>query len=272
MFGTLFPLIYEALNDGDQISVGAPYYEILILPFAIALSFLQGLGLYLSWSSTKQFNFLNRVAIESFSIFLILSLLVFLVFGTLSWGTFLAIAMFSWILSGNLVDTVYKSNQLKDLKTILITRLGMISAHLGTAFLILGIGIVTTFSLERDVVLQEGESYKLGSTNFIFKDIHEARRLNYSYQSANIEIREAGLIDQLSPEKRKYLSSNQVMTEAAIKPTFLQDYYVTLGEQVGDGTWSFKLQIKPFIRWIWFGSILIALGTFVSSYRYVKRL
>jgi cytochrome c-type biogenesis protein CcmF len=84
MFGTLFPLIYEALNDGDQISVGAPYYEILILPFALALSILQGVGLYLSWSSTKQFNFLNRVAIESFSIFVILSLLVFFIFGTLS--------------------------------------------------------------------------------------------------------------------------------------------------------------------------------------------
>ena len=148
----------------------------------------------------------------------------------------------------------------------------MISAHLGTAFLILGVGIVTTFSLERDVVLQKGESYKLGSTQFIFNEMEEAKRLNYSYQSANIEIREGGLIDQISPEKRNYLSSNQVMTEAAIKPTLLQDYYVTLGEQVGDGTWSFKFQIKPFIRWIWFGAFLIALGTFVSSYRYVKRL
>ena len=132
--------------------------------------------------------------------------------------------------------------------------------------------IVTTFSLERDVVLQKGESYKLGSTQFIFKEMQEAKRLNYFYQSANIEIREGGLIDQISPEKRNYLSSNQVMTEAAIKPTLLQDYYVTLGEQVGDSTWSFKFQIKPFIRWIWFGAILIALGTFVSSYRYVKRL
>ena len=272
MFGTLFPLIYEALNDGDQISVGAPYYEILILPFALALSILQGVGLYLSWSSTKQFNFLNRVAIESFSIFVILSLLVFFVFGKLSWGTFLAIAMFSWIFSGNLVDAAYQSTQLQELKSILIKRFGMISAHLGTAFLILGVGIVTTFSLERDVVLEKGESYKLGNTHFIFKEMQEAKRLNYSFQSANIEIREEGLIDQISPEKRNYLSSNQVMTEAAIKPTLLQDYYVTLGEQVGDGAWSFKLQIKPFIRWIWFGAILIALGTFVSSYRHVKRL
>jgi len=272
MFGTLFPLIYEAIYDGEQISVGAPYYEVLILPFAIALSFLQGVGLYLSWSSTREFNFLNRVLIESFSLFIVMSLLVFLIFGTLNWGTFLAIAMFSWIFSGNFIDMVYQSSQVKELKLVLLRRLGMISAHLGTAFLILGVGIVTTFSLEREVVLQKGESYQLGSTNFVFKEIRESKGLNYSVRSAAIEIRKGRLVDEISAEKRNYLSSNQIMTEAAIKPTLLQDYYVTLGDQVGDGKWSFKLQIKPFIRWIWFGAILIALGTFVSSFRQTKRL
>jgi len=272
MFGTLFPLIYEAIYDGEQISVGAPYYEVLILPFAIALSFLQGVGLYLSWSSTREFNFLNRVLIESFSLFIVMSLLVFLIFGTLNWGTFLAIAMFSWIFSGNFIDMVYQSSQVKELKLVLLKRLGMISAHLGTAFLILGVGIVTTFSLEREVVLQKGESYQLGSTNFVFKEIRESKGLNYSVRSAAIEIRKGGLVDEISAEKRNYLASNQILTEAAIKPTLLQDYYVTLGDQVGDGKWSFKLQIKPFIRWIWFGAILIALGTFVSSFRQTKRL
>lgn len=272
MFGTLFPLIYEAIYDGEQISVGAPYYEILILPFAIALSFLQGVGLYLGWSSTREFNFLNRVLIESFSLFIVMSLLVFLIFGTLNWGTFLAIAMFSWIFSGNFIDMVYQSSQVKELKLVLLRRLGMISAHLGTAFLILGVGIVTTFSLEREVVLQKGESYQLGSTNFVFKEIRESKGPNYSVRSAAIEIRKGGLVDEISAEKRNYLASNQILTEAAIKPTLLQDYYVTLGDQVGDGKWSFKLQIKPFIRWIWFGAILIALGTFVSSFRQTKRL
>ncbi len=272
MFGTLFPLIYEAIYDGEQISVGAPYYEVLILPFAIALSFLQGVGLYLGWSSTREFNFLNRVLIESFSLFIVMSLLVFLIFGTLNWGTFLAIAMFSWIFSGNFIDMVYQSSQVKELKLVLLRRLGMISAHLGTAFLILGVGIVTTFSLEREVVLQKGESYQLGSTNFVFKEIRESKGPNYSVRSAAIEIRKGGLVDEISAEKRNYLASNQILTEAAIKPTLLQDYYVTLGDQVGDGKWSFKLQIKPFIRWIWFGAILIALGTFVSSFRQTKRL
>ena len=91
MFGTLFPLIYEGIYDGKQISVGSPYYEVLILPFAIGLSFLQGVGLYLGWNSTREFSFLNRLAIECFSLFLLVCLFIFFFFGTFSWGSVLAI-------------------------------------------------------------------------------------------------------------------------------------------------------------------------------------
>ena len=61
------------------------------------------------------------------------------------------------------------------------------------------------------------------------------------------------------------------MTEAGIKPGFFEDHYVTLGDQLKNKTWSFKLQVKPFVRWIWFGAILIALGTFLSTFRNMKR-
>ena len=180
--------------------------------------------------------------------------------------------MFSWIVSGNVFDTIYSSSEISNLKSVLLKRLGMISAHVGTAFLVLGVGVVSTFSLERDVILKEGESYELGETSFIFKQIENSRKLNYASISANIEIVKGKRVGEVNAEKRRYLSSNQVMTEAAIKPTFLRDFYVTLGDQVGQGAWSFKVQIKPFIRWIWFGAFLIALGTFISSFRQVKRL
>jgi cytochrome c-type biogenesis protein CcmF len=271
MFGTLFPLIYEAIYDGKQISVGPPYYQVLILPFAIGLSFLQGIGLYLGWNSTKEFSFLKRIAIESFSLFLLICLFVFLVFGKFSWGSVLAIAMFCWIVSGNFIELIYNSSHLRDLKAVLFKRLALISAHLGMAFLVLGVGMVTTFSLEREVVLSEGEGYQLGDVTFTFKGIEEYKDLNYYVDSARIEIKRNDTVNEVRAEKRIYLSTNQTMTEAAIKPTLLQDYYVTLGDHLGDKTWSFKLQIKPFIRWIWFGAILIAFGTFVSSFNILKK-
>jgi cytochrome c-type biogenesis protein CcmF len=54
------------------------------------------------------------------------------------------------------------------------------------------------------------------------------------------------------------------MTEAAIDSGFLGDVYVSLGDPVGDGSWAVRVYDKPFINWIWFGCILMALGGFLA--------
>ena len=50
------------------------------------------------------------------------------------------------------------------------------------------------------------------------------------------------------------------MTESAIDWGVFRDVYVSLGDPTGDGGWVVLLFYKPFISWIWFGAILIALG------------
>ena len=271
MFGTLFPLIYEAIYEGKQISVGAPYYEILILPFAVGLSLLQGVALYLGWNTTKDFSFLNRLLIESVSLFLVINLFIFFFFGRFSWGSLLTVALFCWVVAGNLIEIIYRSVGLKEFMEVISKRIGLILAHLGTAFLILGIGIVSTFSIEREVVLSEGEEYQLGDTIFHFKNITQLEGPNYFSKVASINVKKRNSTFEINAEKRNYLTSNQIMTEAGIKPGFFEDHYVTLGDQLKNKTWSFKLQVKPFVRWIWFGAILIALGTFLSTFRNMKR-
>ena len=49
------------------------------------------------------------------------------------------------------------------------------------------------------------------------------------------------------------------------------DFYVSMGDNYDGDSWSFKLQSKPFIRWIWLGALLITLGTFLSSMNIVRR-
>ncbi|MCY1384730.1 Cytochrome c-type biogenesis protein CcmF [compost metagenome] len=45
----------------------------------------------------------------------------------------------------------------------------------------------------------------------------------------------------------------------------LGDVYVAIGEPLGDGAWSLRVHIKPFVRWIWLGAALMALGGFVTA-------
>ena len=54
------------------------------------------------------------------------------------------------------------------------------------------------------------------------------------------------------------------MTEAGISPGFTRDIYITLGEKINDTDWSVRLNIKPFVRLIWLGAILMAFGAFIA--------
>jgi hypothetical protein len=52
------------------------------------------------------------------------------------------------------------------------------------------------------------------------------------------------------------------MTEAAIHPRIRRDLFVALGEPLGQGAWSMRIQYKPFIRLIWLGALFMALAAF----------
>ena len=62
------------------------------------------------------------------------------------------------------------------------------------------------------------------------------------------------------------------MTEAAIDPGLTRDLYVSLGDDLGDGSWLVKVQVKPFVDWIWIGCLIMALGGLLAAsdrrYRY----
>lgn len=39
-----------------------------------------------------------------------------------------------------------------------------------------------------------------------------------------------------------------------------------MGDKLGQGEFTFRLQYKPFIRWLWFGGLLMALGALLAIF------
>jgi cytochrome c-type biogenesis protein CcmF len=56
------------------------------------------------------------------------------------------------------------------------------------------------------------------------------------------------------------------MTEAAIDASLMRDVYVALGEPIAEDSnqWAVRIYVKPLIRWIWLGAIIMALGGLLS--------
>jgi cytochrome c-type biogenesis protein CcmF len=268
LFGTIFPLIYEAITDGKQISVGDPYFEIILFPFALALGFLQGIALYLSWGSSSSFSFIQRVLLESISVFVLILLILYILFDNLYLTSFITIFLACWIAAGTL--QVSKKRNI-NYWSFLKKRLAVTFAHVGMAILVLGVGVVSSYSLEKELILAPGDSFEFGDQIVSFESVEDSVGPNYFSKSANISFKDNQDDTSVITEKRTYVPSGQLTTEAGIIMEPFQDLYISMGDNLEADIWSFKVQIKPFIRWIWLGALLIAIGSMLAGIKQIRR-
>jgi len=144
--------------------------------------------------------------------------------------------------------------------------MGMGLAHIGLAMAVMGMTLTTALETEKEVEMAIGEAVHIKGVDFVFKGIKAVKGPNYEAQQGHFIIaRDSKIITHLFPEKRFFIARELVMTETAIWPSFLCDFYIALGERGKAGKWSVRLYIKPFIRWIWIGGGLIALGAGLSA-------
>ena len=69
----------------------------------------------------------------------------------------------------------------------------------------------------------------------------------------------------LHPEKRTYAVQRSPLTEAGIDGGWSRDIFVALGDDLGGGAWSVRLQYKPLVRFIWFGAFVMAFGGLLAA-------
>src|SRR5690606_21274513 len=138
---------------------------------------------------------------------------------------------------------------------------GMQLAHLGLAVCALGVVFSSLGSAERDLRMAPGESVELAGYRFVFEGAAHHEGPNYSSDRGTIRVLDDGReVAVLHPEKRLYRVQGTVMTEAGIDAGFTRDLYVALGESLGEGAWAVRVHVKPFVRWIWLGGLMMAFG------------
>ena len=275
LLGTLFPLLMEALDQG-MISVGPPYFNTMFVPMTLLLAFALGIGVLLNWkgssaqwliSQTRWIVLACGAGGFAFTLFYARGVRV---------PEALAITLVLWIVLTMVKDMFNKTRNASSLWRGLLrlqpAYFGMHLAHLGLAVTIVGVVISSGYSTQRDLRMAPGDRVSLGDYQFRFDGVGTQDGPNYQSEYGSVAVYEDGRqITVLHPEKRLYTAQGMPMTEAAIDPGFTRDIYVALGEPLGsDGSWALRLHVKPFVRWIWLGAILMALGGVlaVSDRRY----
>ena len=269
LLGTLYPLIVDALS-GNKISVGPPYFNSMFVPLMIPLALLVGIGSMSRWKRDR----LSRFAPASIVI-LISSLVLSGIFThqltieKFSWGGFAGLALGIWVMFWAVYSIIERlknyDNWLAGLKKTPASVWGMAVAHFGIAIFIIGVTNVNTYSVEKDIRMAPGEVYQLGNYEFSFFGVTRKTEQNYRANEGRFEVSSDGTnLFELKPQKRFYSTSNP-MTEAAINTNLLRDLYVSLGEDLGEGAWSVRLYLKSFVACIWLGGFFMALGGLIAT-------
>ena len=269
LLGTLYPMVYQAVTGGELISVGPPYFNMIFVPLMSILVIFLVMGSISRWKKTST-EYLKKqlliVAVASVVLGLVLPLALTLEF---RFGASIATALGLWIVLGIVQDIrvkiANKPSFVTGLRSLATAYIGMQIAHFGFAVILLGAALTSIYSIEKSVLLQPGETVELGHYQFRFDGTEHLSGPNYEAERATFQVfREGEFQRELHPEKRVYVASMSPSTEMAIDAGFTRDLFITLGEARESGAWSMSIYIKPLVRWVWLGAILMALGAIVA--------
>jgi len=269
LLGTLYPLLADALDLG-KISVGPPYFGFLFVLLMTPLVLLLPFGPLTRWQREQPSKPLAMLAPWAI-LALVLGVVAFFVAPQGPWKTAAGVAGSAWILLGT---GRFAWTRLRGSGRFTPEMIGMTLAHTGIAVFLAGALLVEAQNVQSELAMKPGQTVELAGYAFRFEGVEETQGPNYISDLGRVQLlRDGKPLALLHPEKRAYASGGQVMTEAGIHAGLFGDVYVALGEPLGAaddpdraaGDWAVRLHIKPFVRWIWLGAALMALGAFVTA-------
>ncbi|MCU6678094.1 heme lyase CcmF/NrfE family subunit [Leclercia tamurae] len=257
LLGTLLPLVHKQLGLGS-ISIGGPFFNTMFTWLMAPFALLVGIGPLVRWGRDRPRKLRGLLAIALVSTLALSLLLPWLVGNRIVAMTVVGLAMACWVFVLALAEVALRVSRGTKMT---LSYGGMVAGHLGLAVTIVGIAFSQNYSVERDVRMKAGDSVEIHDYRFTFRDVKDITGPNYRGGVATIGVTRNGNVEAvLQAEKRFYNSARSMMTEAAIDGGITRDLYAALGEELDNGAWAVRLYYKPFVRWIWAGGLLMALG------------
>jgi len=252
MLGVTYPLVYEFLFD-QKISVGAPFYNAIFIPIVVIASIFLFFSIDSKWQRTVKMKFFAGPT--SFSVILaVISVVLCIYFFNTESYTIIASLFAGFLIIHRYIieiaSSIFSKKYINPFSVL---------AHFSLGLLIVSIAFNSMLSTERAINIKINESESYMDLNIFFKDISLVNKSNHDAIKANFLIEDSFSNSfSLSPEKRKYFTRGQITTETAIYVTPLRDIYLTIGDQLEDGSWIVNIQINYLIRWIWISAVLMS--------------
>ena len=248
LIGTVYPIFLEVLTN-EKISVGAPFYQKLMVPFLIPFLIFMSFGPRLRWIKNN-FNKLNFKLIFIFIVTSLISYIIVKYSGVRYLFSTLLISSSLFLLFNTLVDLFKKTVQFPQK-----------ISHFAFSVLILSILINGIFSKEFNSNMKVGDELKFMNKTIIFKSVNFEEEKNYKLLKGNFKIIESGKKSlNFIPEIRIYNQPVVSTSEADIKTTLFNDNFIVFTLLKEDEIFNVRYQYKPFMIWIWISILALTFG------------
>ena len=271
-WGTMYPIISEAAT-GQRITVGPPYFNVVVGPILLGMLFLMGVAPLLPWRRASKSHLQRHLVPPVAAALGILPLLAFL--GVREWPVFVALALVAFVLVGHLQEfwrgikvTRAKKGLLGALLALIQKnrrRYGGYIIHLGVIVMALGITISSFYRQEMDITVEQDQSFAFGGYQMTFTGLDFGRDETKEQVEAPIVVQNHSgqEIAQIAPALHFYfkIPGGQRETEPAVESFLTEDLYVVMtGFDIEESTVTFKIFIEPLIGFVWFGGFILIFG------------
>ncbi|MHB1208965.1 MAG: heme lyase CcmF/NrfE family subunit [Acidimicrobiales bacterium] len=279
LLGTVFPLLYEAVN-GTQVTVGTPYFATIAAPLSIVLLALMAIAPLVSWRTVDRHVLWTRLRTSAWVSLVVVAVLV------------VAKVRHPAVLIAAFLATLAAGAALRTLRgTVVAARrrgswtgalrapsTGGMVVHLGVVVLAIGIVASTSYTTRNEVTLAKGQRTIVSGQLVSFSGFRSVKDALLSATQLVVGVDGHTLLPAVTTYNGR---TGQTVGTPAIDSNLVRDVYVTFDAVGGNGATSgaqvqnnlpagsvvLGVTVEPLLAWLWIGGLIVGAGSFVSFFR-----
>ena len=280
LWGTLFPVLSEWVQ-GTKATVGAPFFNRVMIPIGLLLLFLTGVGPLLAWRKTSLESLKRNFAIPAVAAVVTAGALMaggmrpwqdisyFYALMAVALAVFVAVTVGSEFLRG---ARVIRSHTGMNLAAAMVQltrrntrRYGGYIVHFGVVVLFIGFAGYA-FNQDKEQELGLGDKMDIGRYTLVSRSYTRDFQPNYESDYAILDVyRNGSFLQTMYPERRFYTASQQDATIVANRSTWREDLYlVYAGRNPETDRPIIRAHLNPLVVWVWAGVYIVVFGTLVA--------
>ena len=279
VLGTLYPLVADAFN-GAKVTVGGPFFNKMTIPICVALLFLMGVGPSLPWKAANPEQLKKMFVLPGVTALVIAVLC--LVFGNRDPYSVGAFAFAGFALVCNLREYAIGAGArmrahgesapvaLANLVSANRRRYGGYLAHIGVIMVAAAVTASSGFKVEKEATVAPGQIMPVqGNLSVRVKQLWGKEEAQRQVVGADVELLKGNdVIGMIDPRMNFYTAQGgQPVPTPAVRSSLTGDVYINLMAYTPDGkSATLRVILEPFVPWIWFGGLIVALGAVVSAW------